>query len=304
MLLECTAGVNMIHLRDSARARQFRVLQQIERGEKGSPSPPLWMRQSLARFHRLCWSKDEPEVERLWLGTWNDETLAKVTEKEIADLTELIDHNERQLFRKNIKKLVAPLVELASELLTMRMEMINNLRRQNIPVVTPARPPAVRATPGGAIHSLSRAGFRVGRRPSTKGVDFTTQRESDGPPLTQSTMREAFQRRELSAIREEEVEDHKDADGEELAGLAEEDFPALDGGTIARGRAGSSRSSSSRSSISSGSSSSSIIMGSSSIIGSSDSRLGNGSVTVASGSAREVDSSACISASSSSVEKF
>ncbi|MFN8789846.1 MAG: hypothetical protein ACK5Y2_00140 [Bdellovibrionales bacterium] len=105
MLLECTADVNMMHLRDSARARQFRILQQIERGEKGSPSPPLWMRQSLAWFHRLCWSKDEPEVERLWLGTWTDETLAKVTAKEVADLTDLIDHKERHLFRRNIKKL-------------------------------------------------------------------------------------------------------------------------------------------------------------------------------------------------------
>jgi hypothetical protein len=162
MLLECTADVNMVHLRDSARARQFRILQQIERGEKGSPSRPLWMRQSLARFHRLCWSKDEPEVERLWLGTWNDETVAKVTAKEIADLADLIDHKEIHLFRRNIKKLVAPLVGLASELLTMRMEAINNLRRQNRPVVTPVRPPAVRASPGGAVHSLSRAGFKVG----------------------------------------------------------------------------------------------------------------------------------------------
>ena len=203
----------MIHLRDSARARQFRILQQIERGEKGSPSPPLWMRQSLARFHRLCWSKDEPEVERLWLGTWNDETLAKVTAKEVADLTDLIDHKERHLFRRNIKKLVAPLVDLASELLTMRMEAINHrphvclkistryqIRRQNRPVVTPVRSPAVRTSPGGAVHSLSTAGFKVGRRPSTKGVDFSTLRRCDGPPLTQSTMREAFRRQELSTI--------------------------------------------------------------------------------------------------------
>jgi hypothetical protein len=48
--------------------------------------------------------------------------------KEIADLTNLIDHNERQLFRRNIKKFVAPLVDLESELLTIRMEAIHNLR--------------------------------------------------------------------------------------------------------------------------------------------------------------------------------
>jgi hypothetical protein len=100
------------------------------------------------------------------------------------------------------------------------------------------------ASPGGAIRSLSRAGFKVGGRPSTKGVDYSTSRKSDHPPLTQSTMMEAFHRQELSAICEDEVEDHEDEDGEELAGLAEEDFPALDGRRIARGpRAGSSSSS-------------------------------------------------------------
>jgi hypothetical protein len=59
------------------------------------------MRQSLARFPRLCCSKDEPEVERLWLGTWNDDTLAKVTAKEIADLK---DHKERPCVRASNDK--------------------------------------------------------------------------------------------------------------------------------------------------------------------------------------------------------
>jgi hypothetical protein len=72
------------------------------------------------------------------------------------------------------------------------------------------RPSAVRASPGGAAHSLSRTGFKVGRRPSTKGVDFSIPRKSDAPPLTQSTMREAFQRRGLTAISEDNVDEDRE----------------------------------------------------------------------------------------------
>jgi hypothetical protein len=152
--------------------------------------------------------------------------------------------------------------------------------------VTPVRPTAVRASLGGAVHSLSRrAGFKVGRRLSIRGVDFFTPRRSDGRPLTQSTMWKAFQRRELSAIYEDDVEDREDEDGDELTGLAEEDFPALDGRRSTRGR--SSSSSSSRSSSSN--------IGSSGSGSCSHTRFVSVSVfsdvSVASVSAREVDSS-------------
>ena len=184
------------------------------------------------------------------------------------------------------------------------MEAINQIRRQNRPVVTPVRPPAVRTSPGGAVHSLSRAGFKVGRRPSTKGVDFSTLRRYDGPPLTQSTMREAFRRQELSTICEDEVGGREDEDGDELNGLAEENFPALDGRRSTRRRLGDSDSSSSSSS----SSSTSNGIGDNGSGSYSDTRLVRVSVSrdipVASGSGREVDSSSHVSASSSSVGEF
>jgi hypothetical protein len=128
-------------------------------------------------------------------------------------------------------------------------------------------------------------------------VNFSTLRRYDGPPITQSTMREAFQRREFSAICEDEVEGREDEDGDELTGLAKEDFPALDGKRSTRRRLEGSRSSSSSStSNSSGSGSCS------------DTRLVSVSVfsdvPVASVSAREVDSSSRMSASSSSVGEF
>ena len=137
-----------------------------------------------------------------------------------------------------------------------------------------------------------------------EGVDFSTPRNYDGPPLTQSTMREALRRRELSAIREDGVENPGDEDGDEPAGLAEDDPPTLDGSN-------SSGSSSSGSSVSAGVSSriSSGSSGSSSNgDGCSRSRLVSAGVSsdasVASVSAKEVDSCACMSASSSIVGKF
>jgi hypothetical protein len=112
-------------------------------------------------------------------------------------------------------------------------------------------------------------------------------------------MREAYQRRELFAICEDEVEGREDEDGNELTDLAEEDFPALDGRRSTRRRLEGSGSSSSSSS----SSSTSNDIGSNGSGSCSDTRLVSFSVfsdvPVASISGREVDSTSHMSASSS-----
>jgi hypothetical protein len=52
----------------------------------------------------LCWDKEGEHTERLWLGTWNDDTINAVSEME--GLNQMVDFAERQIFRKHIKELM------------------------------------------------------------------------------------------------------------------------------------------------------------------------------------------------------
>jgi hypothetical protein len=66
---------------------------------------------------------DGKHLERLRLGSWNDDTIKLITGEE--DLDRMIDFMERQIFRKCVREVMSPLRELAPTLLTIWMEAIN-----------------------------------------------------------------------------------------------------------------------------------------------------------------------------------
>ena len=145
MLLQCRGSAVFTPLRERAKDAQATILQKIIQGTKGCPAPAQWIRKALINFRDLCWDDRWEHTERLWLGTWNNDTTRAVSGME--DIDQRVDFLERQAFRKHIKELMDPLRDLSPVLLSARMEAITrkntaetssvptagNRRRNNMP---------------------------------------------------------------------------------------------------------------------------------------------------------------------------
>jgi hypothetical protein len=104
-------------------------------------------------------------TERLWLGTWNDDTISAVSGMEGLD--QMVDFTERQAFRKYIKELTGPLRDLSPVILMARMEEIT---RKNSTLTNNVVAGGNRS--GKKFRNvLTRAGFSIPRRKSTKKTE-------------------------------------------------------------------------------------------------------------------------------------
>jgi hypothetical protein len=217
MLWECRGSPIMSGLREKAKDAQSTILHRIIQGTKGVAAPPLWIRQALIRYRTLCWDGDGEHLERLWLGTWNDDTIKLITGEE--DLDRLVDFMERQIFRKCVREVMSPLRELAPTLLTIRMEAIaqklgankesaNAQRRRRFPVV----------------HPLTKSGFVVAKRKSTRWTEFVKLPEALTSTMTQRTIPQMF-KTPLDMIPESIVEEEDEEQMQPVQDAANEAMP-------------------------------------------------------------------------------
>jgi hypothetical protein len=187
----------MSGLREKAKDAQSTILHRIIQGTKGVAAPPLWIRQALIRYRTLCWDGDGEHLERLWLGTWNDDTIKLITGEE--DLDRLVDFMERQIFRKCVREVMSPLRELAPTLLTIR---------RRFPVV----------------HPLTKSGFVVAKRKSTRWTEFVKLPEALTSTMTQRTIPQMF-KTPLDMIPESIVEEEDEEQMQPVQDAANEAMP-------------------------------------------------------------------------------
>ncbi|MFN9970006.1 MAG: hypothetical protein ACK58T_08915, partial [Phycisphaerae bacterium] len=146
-----------------------------------------------------CWDGDGEHLERLWLGTWNDDTIKLITGEE--DLDRMVDFMERQIFRKCVREVMSPLRELAPTLLTIRMEAITQKLGAN---KESAKTQRRRRFP--VVHPLTKSGFVVAKRKSTRWTEFVKLPEALTSTMTQRTIPQMF-KTPLDVIPESVAED-------------------------------------------------------------------------------------------------
>ena len=199
MLCECRGSPIMSGLREKAKDAQSTILHRIIQGTKGVAAPPLWIRQALIKYRTLCWDGDGEHLERLWLGTWNDDTIKLITGEE--DMDRMVDFMERQIFRKCVREVMSPLRELAPTLLTIRMEAITQKLGAN---KESAKTQRRRRFP--VVHPLTKSGFVVAKRKSTRWTEFVKLPEALTSTMTQRTIPQMF-KTPLDVIPESVAED-------------------------------------------------------------------------------------------------
>jgi hypothetical protein len=111
----------------------------------------------------LCWDGDGEHLERLWLETWNDDTIKLITGEE--NLDRMVDFMERQIFRKCVREDMSPLRELAPTLLTIRMAAITQKLGANKESAKTQRP---------VVHPLTKSGFVVAKRKSRDELSLSS----------------------------------------------------------------------------------------------------------------------------------
>ena len=216
MLVECKGKPVMIHLRGRARDLQATILQKMIQGSKGAPAPPLWIRNALIKYHAMCWNNTCAHTERLWIGTWNDDTVRLITGQ--VDLDRMVDYDERQLFHKCIRDLMAPLRDLSPLLLQSRMEHIAAGR--TVSGAARQRCPAFKRN----AQPLARAGFTIPSRRSTKKTEFAKPLVGGRIDTSiQMTMRQMFQMRIPNTISEDAEDGDEDEDAMEGMPRGEKD---------------------------------------------------------------------------------
>ena len=113
----------------------------------------------------------------------------------------MVDFMERQIFRKCVREVMSPLRELAPTLLTIRMEAITQKLGAN---KESAKTQRRRRFP--VVHPLTKSGFVVAKRKSTRWTEFVKLPEALTSTMTQRTIPQMF-KTPLDVIPESVAED-------------------------------------------------------------------------------------------------
>jgi len=131
-LMECRHQ-DFTHIREFAKDTQETLLAEFLAGKGPVAWPTTWMRSLARAFVSSCWVRDFPELERLWVGTWTEDTLHSLCKINL-DTADRITPLQRRDTIKIISSLTGPLITAMTALLRARMGVISVTKKSDIPL--------------------------------------------------------------------------------------------------------------------------------------------------------------------------